>query len=95
MSRNEDFAAGQPDPGLSADQRKILDFAGRSYNNRGEQEEAILTEFGYRGTTFFRRLNDLLTNPAAAEYAPETVRRHQEVVDAGLTKWGRKPRYAE
>jgi hypothetical protein len=93
--RNEEFGAGVPQEGLTEDQKKILDFAGRTYNHPGKQHEDILTEFGYRPTTFYRRLNDLLDNPHAAEYAPQTVNRHRRIVDAGLTKWGRQPRYSD
>lgn len=93
--RSEEFAAGVPQEGLSDDDKRILDFAGRTYNHPGKQHEDILTEFGYRPTTFYRRLNDLLSSPHAMAYAPQTVKRHQRVVDQGLTKWGRQPRYSE
>lgn len=93
--RNEEFAAGQPQPGLTDDDKRILDFAGRTYQHPGKKEEDILTEFGYRGTTFYRKLHTLLDNPHAMAYAPQTVKRHQRIVDSGLTKWGRQPRFSE
>lgn len=93
--RAEEFVSGVPQDGLSDDQKKILDFAGRTYNHPGKQAEDILTEFGYRPTTFYRRLNDLLSNPQAMDYAPHTVQRHQRIVDAGLRKRGSVPRFSE
>lgn len=84
MSRNEEFVAGQPSGELSDEQRKILDFAGRDFPTPGHREEAILTEFGYRGTTYFRRLNDLLGHPKAMEYAPNVIKRHMATIERGL-----------
>lgn len=92
---NAEFAAGQPQEGLSDHQRDILDFAKKTYRHRGKQEADILEQFGFRATTYFRRLNDLLSNPAAMEYDPITVKRHQRIVDDGLTRNGRQPRYSD
>lgn len=93
--RNEEFAAGQPSDDLTDDQKKVIDFAKRTYRYPGAREEAILSEFGYRGTTFFRKLNDLLDHPAAMAYDPQTINRYRRTVDAGLTKWGHRPRYSD
>ena len=93
--RNEEFAAGQPSDDLSDHQKQILDFAGKTYNHPGKQEEDIRTQFGYSGTTFWRRMSDMLSNPKAMEYAPGTVNRYRRVVDQRLTHWGHQPRYSD
>lgn len=93
--RNEEFSAGQPADDLDDHSKKVLDFAGRHYNHEGKQHEDIVSEFGYLPTTYFMRLSRLLDNPHAMAYAPQTVKRHQRIVDEGLKKWGRSPRYSD
>lgn len=96
MGRNEDFAVGSiQEHGLSDHDMKILDFAGRTYNHPGKQHEDLLTEFGFGPTTFYRKLSTLLEDPHAMAYAPQTVNRHRRMVDEGLTRWGRQPRYSD
>lgn len=93
--RNDEFRAGTPEEGLSDHEKSIIDFAGKTYRYPGKQEQDILDQFGYRATTYFRRLNTLLDNPHAEAYAPTTIHRYRRIVDDGLTKNGRQPRYSD
>lgn len=60
-------------------ERRLLDFAGRWYRYTGAQEQAMLDEFGMSGTTYWRKVNVLLDDPAALAYAPGTVNRLRRV----------------
>jgi len=55
--------------------RQLLDFAGCWYRYAGAQEQDILDTFGFRATTYWRKINDLLDRPEALAYAPVTVNR--------------------
>ena len=82
--RSEEFAAGQPADDLSEDQKRVIDFAKRQYRYPGKQEEDMLQTFGYRGTTFFRKLNDLLDHPKALEYDPVTINRYRRIRESRM-----------
>lgn len=60
---------------LSDLDRQLLDFAGRWYRYTGAQEQAMRDEFGMSATTYWRKVNGLLDDPAALAYAPTTVNR--------------------
>lgn len=77
--RSEEFAAGQPSEDLPDEHKKILDFAKKTYRHPGKQQEDMMTEFGYYGTTFFRKLNQIIDNPKALEYDAPTVNRYRRI----------------
>lgn len=60
---------------LTTLEREILSFAGWQFRYPGAQAEAISILFGFSPTTYWRKVNDLLDNPAALAYAPATVNR--------------------
>jgi hypothetical protein len=60
---------------LTADDRALLDFAGRWYRFPGAQEQAMRDELGLSATSYWRRVNVLLDRPEALAYAPSTVAR--------------------
>lgn len=70
---------------LLPEEKALLDFAARHYRFAGAREEAIRTELGMSSTTFWRKVNDLLDDPAALAYDPVTVNRYRRIVDAGTT----------
>lgn len=55
--------------------RALLDFAARWYRFPGAQEQAMRDELGLSATSYWRKVNDLLDQPEAVEYAPTTVNR--------------------
>lgn len=55
--------------------RALLDLAARWYRHPGAQEQAMRDELGLTETGYWRRINDLLEEPAALAYAPGTVKR--------------------
>lgn len=55
--------------------RRCLDLAARTYVHAGAREQAILEETGLSPTRFWQRVNGLLDQPAAYEYAPVVVSR--------------------
>lgn len=59
--------------------RRLLDFAARWYRYAGKQEQDIRDLFGMSATTYWRKVNDLLDQPAALAYAPTTVNRLRRV----------------
>ena len=93
--RNEEFEAGKPGEDISPHQKRLLDFAGQLEEpNQILRDRAIVTEFGYHPTTFYRRVYDMLSNPAAEAYNPQAIHRYQRVVDQNLTKYGHRPHYS-
>lgn len=55
--------------------RALLDLAGRWYRYPGAFAQAVRDELGLTETGYWRRINDLLEQPAALAYAPGTVNR--------------------
>ena len=57
--------------------RTILDLAGRepAYAHRGAFEQAVVESTGLSVTRFWQRVNMLLDDPAAWDYAPVTLAR--------------------
>lgn len=64
---------------MTDDDRKLLDFAARWWRHAGAQHDAIESDLGITPTRYFQRLNALLDDPAALEYAPTLVRRLQRI----------------
>lgn len=60
---------------LTEDEKRILDFAGRTYRYDGSRDADIRDEFKMSATSFLQRLNRLLERPEALAYAPTTVKR--------------------
>ena len=84
--RSEEFAAGTPSDDLPDEHKRIIDFAKKTYNHPGKQQEDMMSEFGYYGTTFFRKLNQIIDDPKAAEYDPVTVNRYRRMREGNRAK---------
>lgn len=67
--------SGHDAPGLSAEERAILDFELSWTSNRGTKKDAVAQRFGIPLATYYRRRARLLARPEAAAYAPVLVRR--------------------
>lgn len=84
--RNENFTTGQDrNDGLSDRDKKVLDFAGRTFKLRRDQENGIREEFDYSGTSFWRHVSRLIDphNPISEqskEYAPDVVKKYQDMI---------------
>jgi hypothetical protein len=89
MSRNEEFAAGPPQPGLSEQDRELLDYARDLKKPPYLHNSEIMDRFGFQTTTFYQRLNRIIDDPNAAAYDPHTVKRYQAVRDQGARAIGR------
>jgi hypothetical protein len=66
---------------LSARDRAILDFERSWWRLSGPKEVAVRDRLGMSGTRYYRRLGELIDEPAALAYDPLTVkrlRRHRE-----------------
>lgn len=83
MARTEEFAAGQPQPGLSTSDKAILDFAKQTKHGDPSREEAIIKTFGFGPTTFFQKLNRVIDDPNALTHDAQTVRRYQRIREQG------------
>lgn len=55
--------------------KALLGFAARWYRYPGAQEQAMRDELGLSATTYWRKVNVLIDDPAALAYAPTTVNR--------------------
>lgn len=55
--------------------RAILDFESRTFRHVGLKERRIREELGLSRVKYFVRLNQLLDEPAALQYAPMLVNR--------------------
>ncbi|WP_225754685.1 DUF3263 domain-containing protein [Actinotalea sp. Marseille-Q4924] len=55
--------------------RAVLDFEGQHWRYAGTKEAAIRVTFGVTPVRHYQRVAALLDQPAAAAYAPATVRR--------------------
>lgn len=90
MARSEEFAAGQPKPGLSDHDKDILDFAKQTWHFDGARDSAILERYGFGATTYFRKLNRIIDDPNALAHDAQTVRRYQRIREDGYQRaWGR------
>ena len=90
--RNENFTTGQDrNDGLSDRDKKVLDFAGRTFKLRRDQDNGIREEFDYSGTSFWRHVSRLVdpSNPIseqAKEYAPHVVKKYQDMINEGISR---------
>lgn len=64
---------------MTDEEYKMLDFAGHWWRNAGAAEDAIQREFNITATRYWQKVNRLLDDPAAAEYAPTTVARLRRI----------------
>lgn len=55
--------------------RRILDMESRTFRFQGVKERAIREQLGLSRTAYYVRLNSLLDDAGALEYAPVTVNR--------------------
>ncbi len=60
---------------LSALDRAILDLERTWWREPGSKEQKVRTRLGISPTRYYRRLGELLAEPAAFEYDPLTVKR--------------------
>jgi len=60
---------------LSDEELAILAFEKRWWRRAGSKEQAIVAEFELSATQYYRRLGELLDEPAALEAEPAVVRR--------------------
>lgn len=65
--------------GLSADDKRLLDFAAERWRYAGNHAAAVEAEFGLTVTRYFQKLNRLLDDPDAEAYDPVVVRRLRRV----------------
>lgn len=63
------------EPGLTAEDIRILDFERSWWRFGGAKEEAIRDEFDLTATRYYQLLNRLIDNDAALEADPVLVRR--------------------
>ena len=75
---------------MTDDDRAVLDFAGRRWNHRGNQADAIRAEFDMSVTRFYQRVNTLLDDPEALAYAPQLVNRLRRVRST-RAQWRSRP----
>ncbi|MGD9955890.1 MAG: DUF3263 domain-containing protein [Dehalococcoidia bacterium] len=66
---------------LTDDEKRILDFAGRTYRYDGSRDAAIRDEFKTSAHLYFQQLHRLLERPEALAYAPTTVNRLRRLRD--------------
>lgn len=59
--------------------RGILDLESEWFRFAGVKEQVIRERFDLSATAYFQQVNRLLNDPAAALYAPQTVRRLQRI----------------
>jgi hypothetical protein len=64
----------------------ILDFEGREWQNAGEKEEAIRTEFGLSAARYYQLLGALIDSPRALAADPMLVKRLQRMRHARAHK---------
>lgn len=66
---------------LTDDEKRILDFAGKTYRHDGARDMAIRDEFKTSAHLYFQELHRLLERPEALAYAPMTVNRLRRIRD--------------
>lgn len=62
--------------------RRILDFEAQWWRAAGAKADAITAEFGLTQTRYYQKLNRLLDDPAAVDYAPLLVNRLRRIRSA-------------
>lgn len=67
---------------LTDTERAMLDLEGETFRFAGSKEQAIKEWFDMTSVRYYQRLNALLSNPAAWEYAPVTVARLRRLRDS-------------
>lgn len=67
---------------LSDEDKAVLDFEALQWNHPGAKETAIVELFGCLAARHYARVNYLIDQPAALEYAPQLVRRLQRLREA-------------
>jgi hypothetical protein len=71
--------------------RRILDFEQKWWRNAGAKADAIATEFGLSETRYYQKLNRLLDDPSAVEYAPQLVNRLRRIRSARSDRRNHQP----
>lgn len=74
---------------LTDQDRAVLDFEARGWIREGVKLGAMGLELDLRPTAYYMRLNRLLDDPAAEEYAPILVRRLRRVRDRARVRSAR------
>lgn len=64
---------------MTDDDRTLLDFAARTYRDRGAHADAVRTELGMTTTRYFQRLGRLLDDPDALAYATVVINRLRRI----------------
>lgn len=65
---------------MTDDDRTLLDFAARTWRDRGAHADAVRTELGMTTTRYFQRLGRLLDDPDAIAHNPVVVNRLRRIV---------------
>ncbi len=78
-----DIIAAVTAPGLSDDQRAILDFERRWWRQAGAKEQAIRDRFEISPTRYYQRLNALIDVPDALAYDATLVNRLRRLRSSG------------
>lgn len=58
---------------------RILEFEQKWWRTAGAKADAIMAEFGLTQTRYYQKLNRLLDEPDAVEYAPQLVNRLRRI----------------
>ncbi|WFN91517.1 DUF3263 domain-containing protein [Gordonia sihwensis] len=61
------------------DDRRLLDFAARTYRDRGAHADAVRTELGLSVTRYWQRIGRLLDNPEALAHNPTLTNRLRRI----------------
>ena len=64
---------------MTDDDRRLIDFAARTYRDRGAHADAVRTELGMTTTRYFQRLGRLLDDPDAIAYNPTLTYRLRRI----------------
>ncbi|MBY4571210.1 hypothetical protein ACN95_14415 [Gordonia sihwensis] len=64
---------------MTDDDRALLDFAARTWRDRGAHADAVRTELGMSTTRYWQRLGRLLDNPEALAYNPTLTYRLRRI----------------
>jgi hypothetical protein len=74
-AQGQSRAAGEPDTGLSEQERAILVFERQWWIYAGAKEQAIRERFNLSGTRYYQLLNELIEKREALEADPMLVKR--------------------
>lgn len=64
---------------MTDDDRRLLDFAARTYRDRGAHADAVRTELGLSVTRYWQRIGRLLDDPDAIAHNPVVVNRLRRI----------------